>query len=86
MQFQFLAEALILGLVGGAAGVLLGAAASQVFANAYGWPMVISPKTIAVAVAFASGVGLIFGYYPARHAASLDPIEALRINSALVAI
>jgi putative ABC transport system permease protein len=78
VQFQFLAEALILGLVGGAAGVLLGAAASQVFADAYGWPMVISPKTIAVAVSFASGVGLIFGYYPARHAASLDPIEALR--------
>ncbi|HKW01669.1 MAG TPA: ABC transporter permease [Vicinamibacterales bacterium] len=78
VQFQFLAEALILGLVGGAAGVLLGAAASQVFADAYGWPMVISPKTIAVAVTFASGVGLIFGYYPARHAASLDPIEALR--------
>jgi putative ABC transport system permease protein len=80
VQFQFLAEALILGLVGGAAGVLLGAGAAQVFANAYGWPMVISPKTIAVAVAFASGVGLIFGYYPARHAASLDPIEALRIE------
>ena len=80
VQVQFLVEALILGLVGGAAGVVLGAAASRVFAEAYGWPMVISPKTIAVAVTFASGVGLIFGYYPARHAASLDPIEALRIE------
>ena len=80
VQVQFLAEALILGLVGGAAGVMLGAVGSQVFAEAYGWPMVISPKTIAVAVAFSSGVGLIFGYYPARHAASLDPIDALRIE------
>jgi putative ABC transport system permease protein len=80
VQVQFLAEALVLGLVGGATGVALGAAASQVFADAYGWPMTISPPTIAVAVAFASGVGLVFGYYPARHAAGLDPIEALRIE------
>jgi len=80
VQAQFLVEALVLGLVGGAAGVIVGVAASQVFANAYGWPMVVSPKTIVVAVAFASSVGLVFGYYPARHAASLDPIEALRVE------
>ena len=80
VQAQFLVEALVLGLVGGAAGVIVGVAASQVFANAYGWPMVVSPKTIVVAVAFASNVGLVFGYYPARHAPSLDPIEALRVE------
>jgi putative ABC transport system permease protein len=80
VQSQFLVEALVLGLVGGAAGVVIGVLASEIFANAYGWPMVVSTKTIVVAVAFASGVGLVFGYYPARHAASLDPIEALRIE------
>ena len=80
VQSQFLAEALMLGLVGGAAGVVLGIVGSRLFAEAYGWPMIVSTRTIAVAVAFASGVGLVFGYYPARHAASLDPIDALRIE------
>jgi putative ABC transport system permease protein len=78
VQAQFLAEALALGLAGGACGVGLGSAASNVFAASYGWPMLISTNTVVVAVAFSSAVGLIFGYYPARHAASLDPIEALR--------
>jgi putative ABC transport system permease protein len=75
---QFLTEALVLGLAGGAFGVVVGLVSSSLFADNYGWPMVISTKTIATAVAFSSAVGLVFGYYPARHAASLDPIEALR--------
>jgi putative ABC transport system permease protein len=80
VRFQFLAEAIVLGLAGGAAGVAVGVLGSRLITDAYGWPMFISTKTIAVAVFFASAVGLIFGYYPARHAASLDPIEALRIE------
>jgi putative ABC transport system permease protein len=75
---QFLTEALVLGLAGGAFGVVIGLAGSQLFADNYGWPMVISMNTIVIAVAFSSAVGVVFGYYPARHAASLDPIEALR--------
>jgi putative ABC transport system permease protein len=75
---QFLTEALMLGLAGGACGVVVGLVSARLFAENYGWPMVISTNTIAIAVAFSSAVGLVFGYYPARHAASLDPIEALR--------
>jgi putative ABC transport system permease protein len=80
VQAQFLAEALALGLAGGACGVGLGLVASRIFAASYGWPMLMSPDTVVIAVAFSSAVGVIFGYYPARHAASLDPIEALRIE------
>jgi putative ABC transport system permease protein len=78
VRVQFLTEAFVLGLAGGAAGVVVGLGGSQIFANVYGWPMVISPKTVVVAVAFSSAVGLVFGYYPARHAASFDPIDSLR--------
>jgi putative ABC transport system permease protein len=80
VRAQFLTEALLLGLAGGAAGVGLGVVAARVFANSLGWPMVISTNTIIVAVCFSSGVGIIFGYYPASRAAGLDPIEALRAD------
>lgn len=80
VQAQFLAEALALGLAGGTCGVLLGAVASRVFAASYGWPMQMSTDTVVIAVVFSSAVGVVFGYYPASHAASLDPIEALRIE------
>jgi putative ABC transport system permease protein len=80
VQRQFLLEALVLGLLGGAVGVLLGVAGSRFLTDSLGWPMEISWRTIAVAVAFSSAVGLVFGYYPARRAAQLDPIEALRVE------
>jgi putative ABC transport system permease protein len=80
VRTQFLVEAFVLGVGGGAAGVAVGMLGSRVFADAYGWPMLVSPQTVAAAVAFAATVGLVFGYYPARRAASLDPIEALRIE------
>ena len=80
VRVQFLVEAFLLGLAGGAMGVALGMAGSQLFADVYRWPMLTSPTAIVVAVTFASAVGLVFGYYPARHASSLDPIEALRVE------
>ena len=78
IQLQFLGESVILSLVGGAAGVLAGVVASAFVGHALQWPMVISLKAILLAVLFSVAVGVFFGYYPARKASRLDPIEALR--------
>ena len=78
IRFQFLAESVMLSLVGGAAGVLAGIAGSHVIGNVLGWAMMISSLSIVVAVVFAIAVGLFFGYYPARKASMLNPAEALR--------
>ena len=67
---QFLTEALVLGLAGGAFGVAVGLTSSRLFADNYGWPMVISTKTIAIAVAFSSAVRPRVRLLSARHAAS----------------
>jgi putative ABC transport system permease protein len=75
---QFLAEAVSLSIVGGAIGVLLGMSVSRLLTTGLGWPTVITPTSIIVAFAFAGAVGVFFGFYPARKAAELDPIEALR--------
>jgi putative ABC transport system permease protein len=75
---QFLAEAVSLSIVGGAVGVLLGMSVSRLLTTGLGWPTVITPSSIIVAFAFAGAVGVFFGFYPARKAAELDPIEALR--------
>jgi putative ABC transport system permease protein len=75
---QFLAEAISLSIVGGAVGVLLGMSVSRLLTTGLGWPTVITPTSIIVAFAFAGAVGVFFGFYPARKAAELDPIEALR--------
>jgi putative ABC transport system permease protein len=78
IRLQFLGEAVMLSLVGGALGVLLGIAGSLVIGRAFGWSMEMSLESIAIAVLFSVGVGVFFGYYPARKASLLDPIEALR--------
>lgn len=76
--FQFLIEASILSLIGGIIGILLGLGIGRVGAYFVKTSMVIDPMTIIGAVIFSSLVGLFFGLYPARKAAKLDPIEALR--------
>jgi ABC-type antimicrobial peptide transport system permease subunit len=77
-MWQFLVEALVLCLTGGAIGIFLGWLASYMVTRVLGWATVISPIAIAVAVLVSGGVGLIFGFYPAWKASRLDPIEALR--------
>jgi putative ABC transport system permease protein len=78
VQMQFLSEATVLSLLGGTAGVMFGVAGSMAVSNMLRWPTTIPPEAIGIAVLFSAGVGIFFGYYPARKAARLDPIEALR--------
>ncbi len=75
---QFLIEAMVLCLLGGLGGVLLGTGISVLLTNLVGWQMVISPLAIIIAFGFSAAIGLFFGIWPARKAALLDPIEALR--------
>ena len=78
IQFQFLGESVMLSLVGGAAGVLVGVVASFFVGRTLSWPMQMSLQAVLVACVFSIAVGVFFGYYPARKAALLDPVEALR--------
>jgi putative ABC transport system permease protein len=75
---QFLVEATTLSLVGGIVGITLGILASLAIGNWAGWPVRLRPEAILLAVGFAAGVGIFFGFYPARKASRLQPIEALR--------
>ena len=77
---QFLVEAVTLSLIGGLAGVALGAGAALAIAQFAGWRIVLSPDAVVLAVAFAFAIGVFFGYYPARKAALLNPVEALRFE------
>ena len=75
---QFLAEAVFLSVSGGLAGIIVGIALSKTVSVTAGWPTPIAPEAIAGGFLFSAAVGIFFGYYPARRAAHLDPIEALR--------
>ncbi len=76
--WQFLAEALVLNLIGGLFGIALGVEASHFISQIFKWPTLISPQAIFLSFSFAGLVGIFFGFYPARKASRLDPIEALR--------
>ncbi|HEV7860500.1 MAG TPA: ABC transporter permease [Pyrinomonadaceae bacterium] len=78
VRTQFLIESIVLSLTGGLAGILLGIAASLAIPLMLGWPTLVSTSAIVGSVIFSAAVGIFFGYYPARKAAGLDPIEALR--------
>jgi putative ABC transport system permease protein len=75
---QFLAEAVAIALAGGVAGIVLGVIASFTISQTLRWATVVSPGAVLVAFGVAAAVGVFFGWYPARRAARLDPIEALR--------
>ncbi|MGH9640117.1 MAG: ABC transporter permease, partial [Bryobacteraceae bacterium] len=75
---QFLSEAVVLSSLGGIVGILLGVIGSAIISRILGWSTFVSPSSVLIAAIFSAGVGIFFGYYPARKAAQLDPIEALR--------
>ncbi|AIY41756.1 Macrolide export ATP-binding/permease protein MacB [Collimonas arenae] len=75
---QFLIEATLLSLIGGGAGVLAGIVASKVIAHVAGWPTLLHTSIIIGAFCFSAGIGMFFGFYPARKASLLNPIDALR--------
>lgn len=76
--FQFLVEAVTLSAIGGVIGVFAGIGGAALVANLAGWPVLIEPIALVIAVVFSAAVGVFFGFYPARKAAYLDPIDALR--------
>jgi len=75
---QFLVEAVAISLLGGMAGIGVGILTSVIISNIAHWSTVLTSGSILLAFAFSGLVGVFFGYYPARKAAFLDPIEALR--------
>jgi len=77
---QFLVEAVTLSLIGGLVGVAIGVGTAIGIAEFAGWRIVLSPESVVLAVAFAFAIGVFFGFYPARKAARLNPVEALRFE------
>jgi putative ABC transport system permease protein len=75
---QFIVEAMVLCLLGGTIGILIGTGVAALLSRVLGWSIVVSPAAVGVAFGFSAAVGLFFGIWPARKAARLDPIEALR--------
>ncbi|HNC49951.1 MAG TPA: hypothetical protein PLH27_13250 [bacterium] len=79
-MLQFLVEAVVLSLTGGVIGMILGVVIGYLVETFTSWAVSISMVSVVVSMSFAAGVGIFFGFYPARKAASLNPIEALRFE------
>jgi putative ABC transport system permease protein len=75
---QFLIEAVTLSLLGGVIGILLGVGSAELVSAIKGWPTLVSVSSVVLAFLFSAAVGVFFGFYPARKASRLDPIDALR--------
>jgi putative ABC transport system permease protein len=75
---QFLIEAVTLSVLGGIIGIALGVGAAHLVAAKLQWNTLVSPNSILIAFLFSAAIGVFFGFYPARKASELDPIEALR--------
>jgi putative ABC transport system permease protein len=75
---QFLLEAVVLSSIGGIVGAILGVIGAKLVSALAHWPTIVPPDAILLAVMFSAAVGIFFGFYPARKAARLDPIQALR--------
>ena len=75
---QFLVESVVISLLGGAVGVALGFGAAAILGGITGWSTSVTPTTVVLALGFSAGVGVFFGFYPARRAARLNPIDAQR--------
>ena len=75
---QFMIESIVISFLGGLIGIILGVVVSEVVAKFGGWPTVITPSSIVLSFIFSAAIGLFFGWYPARKAAALNPIDALR--------
>ena len=75
---QFLIESILLSVFGGVIGITLGIVATQIMASIMSWPVVITSLSVVMSFLVCSAIGIFFGWYPARKAASLNPIDALR--------
>ena len=80
IQSQFLLEAVAIGLFGGLFGILFGYVSTGLVESLFGFPTKLSNETFALGAGFAAGIGILFGFYPARRASQLDPIQALRFE------
>jgi putative ABC transport system permease protein len=78
IQAQFLIEAVVLALIGGLVGTLIAVVIVTIVAKILGWGMPLNLTPIVISIAVSGGIGVGFGFFPARRAAKLDPIEALR--------
>ena len=74
---QFLVESIVMSILGGALGILVGFGGARLLGEIMGWYTTVSPETVIIALVFSAGVGIFFGFYPARKAAALNPIDAL---------